>query len=46
MSINSKKFTSVGTDIEEVKRLNSQSGLSYNEVKKLLAEQYQKNRRG
>ena len=46
MSINSKKFTSVGTDIEEVNRLNSQSGLSYNEVKKLLAEQYQKNRRG
>lgn len=32
-----KKFTVVGTDIEEVKRLNSQSGLSYNEVKKLLA---------
>ncbi|MDQ6599247.1 hypothetical protein [Bacillus salipaludis] len=46
MSINSKKFTKVGTDIEEVKRLNSRSGLSYNEVKKLLAEQYRKNNRG
>ncbi|WP_170289761.1 hypothetical protein [Cytobacillus depressus] len=32
-----KKFTVVGTDIDEVKRLNSQSGLSYNEVKTLLA---------
>lgn len=36
-----KRFTSVGTDIEEVKRLNSQSGLSYNEVKQLLANQYE-----
>lgn len=36
-----KRFTSVGTDIEEVKRLNSQSGLSYNEVKQLLAKQYE-----
>jgi len=33
-----KKLTVVGTDIEEVKRLNSQSGLSYNQVKQLLAE--------
>ncbi|MBU8878375.1 hypothetical protein BGM26_05155 [Bacillus sp. FJAT-29790] len=32
-----KKVTIVGTDIEEVKRLNSQSGLSYNQVKELLA---------
>ncbi|MFP5115119.1 hypothetical protein ACSU64_22445 [Bacillaceae bacterium C204] len=38
--LNPKRFTKVGTDIEEVKRLNSQSGLSYNEVKKLLAERY------
>lgn len=35
-----KQFTKVGTDIDEVKRLNSQSGLSYNEVKQLLAERY------
>lgn len=35
---NEKRYTKVGTDIEEVKRLNSQSGLSYNEVKKLLAK--------
>jgi hypothetical protein len=30
--------TIAGTNIEEVKRLNSQSGLSYNQVKQLLAE--------
>jgi hypothetical protein len=35
-----KRYTVVGTDIEEVKRLNSQSGLSYNEVKRLLANQF------
>ncbi len=38
--IKQKKFTIVGTDIEEVKQLNSQSGLSYNEVKRLLAKRY------
>ncbi|WHY65300.1 hypothetical protein [Neobacillus sp. SuZ13] len=38
--LNQKRYTKVGTDINEVKRLNSQSGLSYNEVKKLLAERY------
>jgi hypothetical protein len=32
--------TITGTNIEEVKRLNSQSGLSYNQVKQLLAEKY------
>jgi hypothetical protein len=31
------RFTVVGTDIEEVKRLNANSGLSYNEVKALVA---------
>ncbi|MDR6998296.1 hypothetical protein [Neobacillus niacini] len=46
MSTHSKKITVVGTDIEEVKRLNNQSGLSYNEVKRILAEKYQKNKRG
>jgi hypothetical protein len=34
------KKTIAGTDIEEVKRLNANSGLSYNEVKALLAQQY------
>ncbi|MCG7343364.1 gamma-type small acid-soluble spore protein [Sporosarcina sp. ACRSL] len=33
-----KKFTEAGTDIEEVKRQNANSGLSYNEVKNLLAQ--------
>ncbi|WP_442593983.1 hypothetical protein [Neobacillus sp. D3-1R] len=37
-----RKKTIVGTDIEEVKKLNSESGLSYNQVKKLLAEKYLK----
>lgn len=30
--------TVVGTDIEDVKRQNEQSGLSYNEVKEMLAQ--------
>lgn len=30
------------TNVEEVKRLNAQSGLSYNEVKELLAAKYRK----
>lgn len=34
---NNDKFTVVGTDIEEVKKLNAQSGLSYNEAKEVLA---------
>lgn len=38
-----KNTTIVGTDIAEVKRLNAQSGLSYNEVKQLLAEKYDLN---
>ncbi|WP_336823178.1 gamma-type small acid-soluble spore protein [Sporosarcina sp. USHLN248] len=33
----SKKFTEAGTDIEKVKRQNAQSGLSYYEVKELIA---------
>lgn len=31
------KYTAAGTDINEVKRKNADSGLSYNEVKALLA---------
>lgn len=45
MNSSQKKFTIVGTNIEEVKKLNSQSGLSYNEVKKQLAEHYLKQQR-
>jgi hypothetical protein len=33
-----KEYTEVGTDINEVKRKNAESGLSYNEVKALLAQ--------
>lgn len=32
-----QKFTAAGTDIEEVKKLNADSGLSYNEVLGQLA---------
>ncbi|WP_301337168.1 hypothetical protein [Bacillus sp. FJAT-29814] len=44
MNSKQKRYTIAGTDIEEVKRLNSQSGLSYSEVKQLLAKQYLRNR--
>ncbi|MDZ5608054.1 hypothetical protein U2I54_13340 [Bacillus pseudomycoides] len=37
-----KKYTVVGTDIDEVKRLNENSGLTYNQVKELLAKQVDK----
>jgi predicted DNA binding CopG/RHH family protein len=36
-----KKYTAAGTDIEEVKKKNAASGLSYNEVKRQLAERHQ-----
>lgn len=42
MKTSGSKLTVVGTDITEVKRLNSQSGLSYNQVKQLLAEKIRK----
>lgn len=32
------RYTVAGTDINEVKHQNAQSGLSYNETKKLLAK--------
>ncbi|MFK9092899.1 hypothetical protein [Bacillus salipaludis] len=44
MAFHHKQYTKAGTDIEAVKRLNSKSGLSYNEVKKLLAERYLQNK--
>ncbi|MGG0643342.1 hypothetical protein ABE021_05230 [Sporosarcina gallistercoris] len=33
-----KKYTVAGTDIEEVKRLNANSGLTYNELNALIAK--------
>jgi predicted DNA binding CopG/RHH family protein len=36
-----KRYTAAGTDIEEVKKKNAASGLSYNEVKRQLAEKHQ-----
>jgi predicted DNA binding CopG/RHH family protein len=35
-----KKLTVSGTDIDEVKKRNSGSGLTYNQVKQLLDSQY------
>ncbi|MGD6966048.1 hypothetical protein [Rossellomorea vietnamensis] len=40
---NKKNLTTTGTDIDEVKRLNAQSGLSYNQVKQVLADRERKN---
>lgn len=37
--------TSLTTDVDEVKRLNAQSGLTYNEVFTLLGETYLKNQK-
>ncbi|MBE5099965.1 MULTISPECIES: hypothetical protein [Priestia] len=37
--------TSSTTDVEEVKRLNAKSGLTYNEVFTLLGETYLKNQK-
>jgi hypothetical protein len=36
--MNNKNKTVSGTDIVEVKRLNAQSGLTYNEAKVMLAK--------
>lgn len=35
---NQKKYTEAGTDIDEVKRQNANSGLTYNEVKEVIAK--------
>lgn len=43
MKKNNKLFTVSGTDIEEVKKQNAHSGLTYNEVFQLLAERNQNN---
>lgn len=35
--MSNKKYTEVGTDIEEVKRQNAQSGPTYNEMKEMTS---------
>ncbi|WP_276607966.1 hypothetical protein [Bacillus sp. BHET2] len=35
-----KNVTKAGTDIDDVKRQNQHSGLTYNQVKQLLGDQY------
>lgn len=39
MKGNNTKYTVAGTNIDEVKRLNANSGLSYNELNELLTKQ-------
>lgn len=36
--MNEPNVTQTGTNIDEVKRLNAESGLSYNDVKAMLAQ--------
>ncbi|TCL43123.1 hypothetical protein EDD69_1313 [Thermolongibacillus altinsuensis] len=38
-SMENKKYTIAGTDIEEVKKQNAKSGLSYNQVFEKLAKE-------
>ncbi|WP_431028061.1 gamma-type small acid-soluble spore protein [Lysinibacillus sp. LZ02] len=35
---NNDKFTSSGTNIDDVKRKNAASGLSYNQIKRMLVQ--------
>ncbi len=37
--LKNQRLTNTGTDIEEVKRLNANSGLSYNEAKAYIARE-------
>lgn len=40
MKKNQANYTVAGTDIEEVKRQNANSGLSYNELNEWFAQKY------
>ncbi|EGQ26054.1 hypothetical protein HMPREF9372_1921 [Sporosarcina newyorkensis 2681] len=40
-----KKYTVVGTDIEEVKRLNAESGPSYNEINEMLTQRIEERKK-
>jgi hypothetical protein len=44
MTKSNDNHTITGTNINEVKKLNAQSGLTYNEVKILLGKQLSKKR--
>ncbi|WP_194841501.1 hypothetical protein [Sporosarcina obsidiansis] len=35
-------YTVVGTNIDEVKKLNAESGLSYNEINEILTKEIEK----
>ncbi|WP_268874517.1 hypothetical protein [Rossellomorea aquimaris] len=40
MTEQKKSQTIAGTDIDEVKRQNQNSGLTYNQIKQILGEKY------
>ncbi|MGG3915219.1 hypothetical protein [Rossellomorea vietnamensis] len=40
MNREKRNVSKAGTDIDQVKRQNAQSGLTYNQVKQRLGEQY------
>jgi len=40
-----KNYTVVGTDIDEVKKLNAESGLSYNEINELLTKEIEQRKK-
>ncbi|WP_269139949.1 hypothetical protein [Rossellomorea arthrocnemi] len=44
MNQQKRNVSKAGTDINEVKRQNAHSGLTYNQVKQLLGEQYSGNK--
>lgn len=40
-----KKYTVAGTNIDEVKKLNAESGLSYNEINEVLTKEIEQRKR-
>ncbi|MDV6377867.1 hypothetical protein ORD22_06275 [Sporosarcina sp. GW1-11] len=40
-----ENYTVVGTNIDEVKRLNSESGLTYNEMNELLTKEIEQRKK-
>lgn len=44
MKENNAKYTVAGTNVDEVKRQNANSGLTYNELNELIAKQMRDNK--
>ncbi|WP_167693359.1 hypothetical protein [Sporosarcina ureae] len=43
--MNKKKYTVAGTNIDEVKKLNANSGLTYNEMNEVLTKEIEQRKR-